>query len=87
MRTGSASGEGAGRGAHALRGAGQELVAEQRAQAGEVVAHRRLAEPDAGRGAGDAALGQQRVEGDEQVEVEAAQIDVVDAHDRSNRFD
>ena len=80
-------GEGAGGGAHALRSPGQELVAEQCAQAGEVVAHGRLPEADAGRGARDAALREQRVEGDEQVQVDAAQIDVVDGHHRSNLFD
>ena len=66
-------GEGARGRAHALRPSGQELVAEQRAQAGEVVAHGRLPEADAGRGARHAALREQRVEGDEQVQVDAAQ--------------
>jgi len=55
--------------AHAVRPAGQQLVAEQRAQAGEVVAHRRLPEADAGGGARDTALAEQGVKGDEQVKV------------------
>ena len=63
-------GECARRRAHALRASGQELVAEQRAQAGEVVAHGRLAEADPGGGTRDIALGEQRVESNEQVQVE-----------------
>jgi len=51
------------------------------------VAHGRLAEADAGGGARDAALGKQRVEGNEQVQVDATQIDVVDVHYRSDLFD
>ena len=47
----------------------QDLVAEQRAQASEVVAHGRLPEADAGRGARHAALREQGVKGDEQVQV------------------
>jgi hypothetical protein len=76
-----------GGGPHPLGPAGEQLVAEQGAQAGEIVAHRRLAEPDPGRGAGDAALREQGVEGDEEVEVEAGQISVVDCHHRSDRLD
>jgi hypothetical protein len=45
------------------------------------VAHGRLPEADAGRGARDAAVREERVERDQQVQVEAAQIDVVDGHD------
>jgi hypothetical protein len=58
--------------------ADEELVLEEPAQPAERVAHRRLADADALRGASDAALGQERVEGDQQVEVEPAQIGVVD---------
>ena len=76
-----------GRWAHALRASGQELVAEQRAQAAEVVAHGRLAKADPGGGTRDTALGEQCVESDEQVQVDAAQIDVVDVHYRSDLFD
>src|SRR5262245_35877771 len=47
-------GEGTRRGAHAVRSSDQELVAEQGTQAGEVVAHGRLPEADAGRGPRDA---------------------------------
>ena len=48
--------QGAGRRAHAVRGAREEFVAKQRAQARKVVAHRRLPNADPRRGAGDAAL-------------------------------
>ena len=76
-----------GRGAHAFRPSGQEFVAEQGAQSGEVVTHGRLAEADPGCGTCDTVLGEQRVESDEQVQVDATQIDVVDVHHRSNLFD
>jgi hypothetical protein len=51
------------------------------------VTHGRLAQADAGRGARDAALGQQRIKGHEQVQVDTGQIDVVDEHYRSHLFD
>jgi tetrahydromethanopterin S-methyltransferase subunit F len=51
------------------------------------VAHGRLAKADPGGGTRDTALGEQRVESDEQVQVDAAQIDVVDVHYRSDLFD
>jgi hypothetical protein len=51
------------------------------------VAHSRLPEADAGRGARDAAVRQQRIERHEQIQVDAAQIDVVDGHYRSHLFD
>ena len=38
-------------------------------------------------GAGDAPLREQGVEGDQQVQVEAAEIDMVDDHYRSRLFD
>ena len=63
--------QGSRRWAHAVRRAGEKFVAKQRAQAREVVAHRRLPNADARRGPGDAALRKQSVEGDQQVEVEA----------------
>src|SRR3546814_15402402 len=47
----------------------------------------RLAKADPGGGTRDTALGEQRVESDEQVQVDAAQIDVVDVHYRSDLFD
>ena len=87
IRTGSTRASARGVGRMPSEPSGQELVAEQRAQAGEVVAHGRLAKADAGGGARDAALGEQRVESDEQVQVDAAQIDVVDGHYRSDLFD
>jgi hypothetical protein len=61
--------------------ADEQLVLEEPAQAAERVAHRRLADADALRGPGDAALGQEGVEGDQEVEVEPAQIGVVDEQD------
>jgi hypothetical protein len=52
----------------------QQRVAENLAQLGELHAHRRLREVQALGGAGHVALGQQHVERDQQVEVEAAEI-------------
>jgi len=57
--------------AHPLRSPGQELVVEQPAQAGEIVAHGRLAKADPHRGACNAPLQEQGVQGDEQVQIEA----------------
>jgi hypothetical protein len=51
------------------------------------VTHGRLPEADAGRRARDAAICQQRIESHEQVQVDAAKIDVVDEHYRSHLFD
>ena len=61
-----------GRGPHAVGAARQQLIAEQRPEPSEIVAHGRLPEPDARRGARDAALRQKRVERDQQIEVESA---------------
>ena len=72
MRTGLTSASAARRRAHAVGPARQQLVAEQAAQAGEVVAHRRLPEVDAGGGLGDAAFRQQRVKSDEEIEIDPA---------------
>jgi hypothetical protein len=49
----------------------QQRVAEQLAQPGERVAHPRLAQPDPFGRPGDAALGEQRVERHQKVEVDA----------------
>ena len=49
-------------------------IVEQMAQPVERLAHRRLAEPVVLRRAGDVALRHQRVEDDEQIEVDAPQI-------------
>ena len=57
---------------HPLGAAGEKLVAEQCPEPRQIVAHGRLAEPDASRGARDAALRQQRVKRDQQVQVEPA---------------
>jgi hypothetical protein len=45
------------------------------------VAHRWLAEPNAGCGACDAAISEQGIESHEQVQIEASEISVIDAHD------
>ena len=79
--------EGAGSGAHALRSPRHEFVAEQCAQAGEVVAHGRLREAEPGCGSRHAALREQGVEGDEEVQVETTKISVVDAHHESDLLD
>jgi hypothetical protein len=50
------------------------------------VAHRGLADADAFRGAGDAPLGQERVKGDQEVEVEPVHIGVVDKQDGLHRL-
>jgi hypothetical protein len=59
----------AGRGAH------EQLVLEEAAQAAERAAHRGLAEPDATGGDGDVALVQERVERDQEVEVDGGEVD------------
>jgi hypothetical protein len=51
----------------------EEIVAEQLAQPRQGAAHRRLAEADAAARPRDVALAQQRVERDEQVEIELGQ--------------
>ena len=59
---------------HAGRGAHEQIVGEQAAQARQGVAHRRLRQADAAGGAGHGALADQRVEGFQQVEVDGAYI-------------
>ena len=59
-------------GPHAVGAARQEFIAEESPEPPEIVAHRRLAKADARRGARDASLREQRVERDQQVEVESA---------------
>lgn len=59
--------------AHHASFAREDGIAEQLAQARERVAHRGLAEPDASPRRGHAALAQERVERDEQVEIERRQ--------------
>ncbi len=62
----------------ARRAAHEQLVPQQRPEAGQGRAHRRLGAADARPGPGDAALGHEGVEGDEQVEVDAMQIHEMD---------
>ena len=57
---------------HALRAAHEQLVLQALAQPREGIAERRLGEADAARRARHVALGHQRVEDDEQVEVDAS---------------
>ena len=63
---------GAGGGPHDLAGAHEERVTQQHPQQGQVVAHGGLLHPQPRGRPGDAALFHQRVEGHEQVQVEAA---------------
>jgi len=60
--------------------AGEQLVAEVAAQPAERGAHGGLAQPDALPGPGDVALVEQRVQRDEQVEVDAGQVHRGDLH-------
>ena len=62
----------AGGEAHAVGPARQQFVAEQVPQAREVVAHRRLTNADARRSSRDAPLREQRIEMNEQVQVDTA---------------
>jgi hypothetical protein len=55
---------------HAVGAAREKLVAEQRPEPGQIMTHGRLAEPNTGRGASDAPLGEQRVKRDQKVQVE-----------------
>lgn len=64
-------GHGTRRERHAVRNAGQQFVAEQLAQTRQAAAHRRLPYANLLRGASDAPLGQESIEGDEEVEVDA----------------
>jgi hypothetical protein len=65
-------------GLHDVAHANEELVPEEQAQRGEAVAHRRLLDLEAGSSLGDVAIPHHRVEGDEEVEVERAEVEVVD---------
>ena len=59
---------------HAVRGAHEQIVGEQPAQARQRVAHRRLRQADATGGTGYGALAVERVEGLQQVEVDRTNI-------------
>ena len=63
-----------GRRLEAGRGAGEQRVVELLAQLGQRMAHRRLAEADRRGGAADMALGDQRLEGQQQAEVHRAEL-------------
>ncbi len=62
------------RGRHALSGAHEQRVVEGLAQARQGVGHRRLGDADDLPGAGQVGFGVDRVEDDEKVEVDLAQI-------------
>jgi hypothetical protein len=70
--------ERAGRRRHAVRGAHEQFVAQRHAQALERAAQRRLADEQALGRARDAAFVQQRVEHQQQVQVEPPEITFVD---------
>ena len=63
-----------GRGLHAPPDLHQQRVAEVPAQAGERAAHRGLAEVELAAGGGDAGLGEQGVEGHQQIQVQATEM-------------
>ena len=70
--------QGAVGGHHALARSHQQFVVEQHAQPCQGVAHGRLADVDAFGGTRHVALGQQGVERDQQVEVDAVEVAVLD---------
>ena len=72
---------------HAGRGAHEQIVGKQAAQARQRVAHRRLRQADAAGGAGHGALVGQRVEGFEQVEVDRTDIHTGNEYHMIYRFD
>ena len=76
-----------GRGQHPAGGAQQQRIAEERAQPAERRAHRRLRKVQPARRARDVALAQQRVERDQEVEVDRADIHGTDESDRKDRFE
>lgn len=78
---------GARRQCHALGRTGQDLVAEELAQATEGAAHRRLTDAEMTGGARDAALRQKRIERDEQVQIDAGKLMVVDRHRKESLVD
>jgi hypothetical protein len=71
---------------HLRARADQELVPEQASQATQVMAHRGLFYPGALGRSRDVTFGDERVEGDEQVQVQARQGTVIEEHCTSNRF-
>jgi len=71
---------------HAAGHAHEQLIAQRLAQAGQGVAEGRLAEVQPGRGAGDAALGHQRVKNHQQTLRLIKYIQILDCYHRSNQF-
>ncbi len=72
---------------HAGRGAHEQIVGEQAAQPRQRMAHRRLRQAYPGGGAGHGALADQRVEGLQQIEVDATNIHSTNEYHTINRFD
>jgi hypothetical protein len=72
---------------HAGRGAHEQLIAEKASEARQGMAHRGLREADPCRGPGHRALGHQRVERLQQVEVHRAYIHRANAYHTINRLD
>ena len=72
---------------HAGRGAHEQIVGKQAAQARQRMAHRRLRQADPARGPGHRALADQRVEGFQQVEVDRTNIHRTNEYHIINRFD
>jgi hypothetical protein len=73
--------------AHAIGPARENFVAKQVPEAREVMAHRGLANTDARSGSRNAPLPEQGIEINEQIQIDMTEIDRVDAHYRSYRFD
>jgi hypothetical protein len=59
---------------HAAPAGDEQPVVQRMAQAREHAAHRRLTEMDAAAGVGDALLREQRVKGDEQIQIETVKV-------------
>jgi hypothetical protein len=72
---------------HAGCGPDKQLVHENISEARQGVAHRRLRQADAACGASDRALGYQRVERLQQVQVECTNIHRTNAYHMINRLD
>ena len=72
---------------HAHRGAHEQIVGKEVAQARQRVAQRRLRQADPFGGAGHGALVGQRVEGFQQVEVDRSDIHARNEHHIIYRFD
>jgi hypothetical protein len=75
------------RGLHAGRGADEQLVRENTSEPRQGVAHRRLRQANAVGGTGDGALGHQRIERFQQIEVDGTDIHSANAYHTIYRLD